>query len=71
MKFVTDWEDIRHDLPFNTDGAVVKLNDRRLYAQLGVVGKAPRAQPLPTDLMLSTRGEMDPGSKCRDDILVF
>ena len=42
MKFVKQWEDKRHDLPFNTDGIVVKLNDRELYRQLGVVGKNPR-----------------------------
>lgn len=43
MKFVKKWEKKRHELPFNTDGLVVKLNDRQLYAQLGVVGKNPRA----------------------------
>jgi len=43
MKFVNKWEKKRHELPFNTDGLVVKLNDRKLYAQLGVVGKNPRA----------------------------
>lgn len=42
MDFAAEWEDKRHDLPFNTDGLVIKLNDRRLYADLGVVGKAPR-----------------------------
>jgi len=30
-------------LPFNTDGLVVKINDRQIYAELGVVGKQPRA----------------------------
>lgn len=43
MAFARYWEKRRHKLPFNTDGLVVKLNDRRLYTQLGVVGKAPRA----------------------------
>lgn len=42
MGFVDEWEEKRHELPFNTDGLVVKLNDRALYAQLGVVGKNPR-----------------------------
>lgn len=41
-KFADKWEHMRHELPFNTDGLVVKLNDRALHAQLGVVGKAPR-----------------------------
>ncbi|HSE61091.1 MAG TPA: NAD-dependent DNA ligase LigA [Candidatus Saccharimonadales bacterium] len=42
MEFAAYWEDRRHDLPFNTDGLVVKINDRQLFAFLGVVGKAPR-----------------------------
>lgn len=42
MAFADEWDVKRHDLPFNTDGLVVKLNDRKLYAELGIVGKAPR-----------------------------
>lgn len=42
MEFITEWDEKRHDLPFITDGLVVKLNDRALYAELGVVGKNPR-----------------------------
>lgn len=43
MKFVDSWEEKRQDLQFNTDGLVIKLNNRELYASLGVVGKTPRA----------------------------
>ncbi|HEX8762803.1 MAG TPA: NAD-dependent DNA ligase LigA [Candidatus Saccharimonadales bacterium] len=43
MEFAAEWDEKRHDLPFNTDGLVIKLNDRKLYRDLGVVGKAPRA----------------------------
>jgi len=43
MKFVHEWDEKRHDLPFNTDGLVIKVNDRALFAKLGVVGKQPRA----------------------------
>lgn len=43
MKFVDEWDKKRNDLPFNTDGLVIKVNDRAQYAQLGVVGKQPRA----------------------------
>lgn len=43
MEFSEEWEEKRHDLPFNTDGLVIKLNDRKLFEQLGIVGKAPRA----------------------------
>lgn len=42
MNFVDEWEEKRHDLPFHTDGLVIKVNDRRLYEELGVVGKNPR-----------------------------
>lgn len=42
MHFVDEWDEKRHRLPFNTDGLVVKLNDRKLFAMLGVVGKSPR-----------------------------
>ncbi len=43
LDFAATWEEKRQDLPFNTDGLVIKVNDRNVYAQLGVVGKAPRA----------------------------
>lgn len=43
MDFVRTWDKKRHDLPFNTDGLVIKVNDRALFAKLGVVGKQPRA----------------------------
>jgi DNA ligase (NAD+) len=42
MHFVGEWDQKRHDLPFNTDGLVVKVNNRAQYEQLGVVGKNPR-----------------------------
>jgi DNA ligase (NAD+) len=42
MHFVDEWDTRRHDLPFNTDGLVVKVNDRAQYEQLGSVGKNPR-----------------------------
>ena len=43
MEFVHMWDKKRHDLPFNTDGLVIKVNDRALFARMGVVGKQPRA----------------------------
>jgi DNA ligase (NAD+) len=42
MEFANKWEAKRERLAFNTDGLVIKTNDRRLYRRLGVVGKAPR-----------------------------
>lgn len=35
-------ENTRQDLPFNTDGMVIKINDRAVYQKLGIVGKTPR-----------------------------
>lgn len=43
MKFIDKWDKKRHELPFNTDGLVIKVNNRAQYAELGVVGKQPRA----------------------------
>ena len=43
MKFANYWEHKRHQLPFNTDGLVIKINDRQVFDTLGVIGKAPRA----------------------------
>ncbi len=43
MRYIEHLGEIREDLPFNTDGAVIKLNDRLQFAELGVVGKTPRA----------------------------
>jgi DNA ligase (NAD+) len=43
MQFINEWDEKRHKLPFNTDGLVVKVNDREQFAKLGVVGKQPRA----------------------------
>ena len=33
---------IRQDLPFGTDGMVIKINDRKIYQELGIIGKTPR-----------------------------
>lgn len=42
MQFVDEWDQKRAELPFNTDGLVIKVNNRAQYAELGVVGKQPR-----------------------------
>jgi len=42
MEFVNMWDQKRHTLPYNTDGLVVKVNDRAQYDALGTVGKYPR-----------------------------
>lgn len=42
MRFVSEWDEKRHSLAYNTDGLVIKVNDREAYGKLGVVGKNPR-----------------------------
>jgi DNA ligase (NAD+) len=42
MEYVHSWAEKRHELVFNTDGLVIKLNDKNLYKELGFVGKNPR-----------------------------
>ncbi len=42
LQYAHDWDEKRHSLVFNTDGLVIKVNDRGIYDRLGVVGKAPR-----------------------------
>lgn len=42
MQYVDEWDQKRHELPYNTDGLVIKVNDREAYRQLGTVGKNPR-----------------------------
>lgn len=41
-KSIIKWEGDRRLLPFNTDGLVITVNDKSLFARLGSVGKAPR-----------------------------
>lgn len=42
MRYVHQLDSSRQQLPFNTDGLVIKINDRIQFDKLGVVGKSPR-----------------------------
>lgn len=42
LQFAHKIEQKRHGLPFDIDGVVVKVDELRLYDQLGVTGKSPR-----------------------------
>ncbi len=42
FKYINDLDEYRKGLPFNTDGMVIKINDRAVYDSLGIVGKTPR-----------------------------
>ena len=41
--YIKNLDAYRQTLPFNTDGMVIKINDREVYDSLGIVGKTPRA----------------------------
>ena len=43
IEFIENWSESRKNLNFNTDGLVVKINDRKDFVNLGIVGKQPRA----------------------------
>ncbi len=42
FEYIEDLDGYRKGLPFNTDGMVIKINDRATYDSLGIVGKTPR-----------------------------
>ncbi len=42
FKYIQDLDEYRKGLKFNTDGMVIKINDRAVYDRLGIVGKTPR-----------------------------
>ena len=42
FKYIEKLDEYRKGLPFNTDGMVIKINDRAVYDMLGIVGKTPR-----------------------------
>ncbi|MBI4288621.1 MAG: NAD-dependent DNA ligase LigA [Chloroflexi bacterium] len=41
-KYYTGWVERRHDLPYETDGTVVKIDEISLQQELGAVGHEPR-----------------------------
>ncbi len=42
FEYIRNLDEYRKGLPFNTDGMVIKINDRAVYDKLGIVGKTPR-----------------------------
>ncbi len=41
-RFIRSWEEKRDSLGYEIDGVVIKVNDTRLWRELGFTGKAPR-----------------------------
>jgi DNA ligase (NAD+) len=42
MHYIDRFDSKRTELPFNTDGVVIKVDNREQFARLGIVGKSPR-----------------------------
>ncbi|HEV2380120.1 MAG TPA: NAD-dependent DNA ligase LigA [Terriglobia bacterium] len=42
LKFIEEWETKRESLDYDTDGIVIKVNDTRLWDELGWTAKSPR-----------------------------
>ncbi len=42
LDFVSLWDEKRHDLPYETDGIVIKVNSLRMQEEIGFTAKAPK-----------------------------
>jgi len=42
LEFINHWDAHRHDLPYETDGVVIKVNNLQQQEELGYTAKAPR-----------------------------
>ena len=42
LKYISEWEHKRHDLPLDTDGVVIKVNQLDQQETLGMTAKSPR-----------------------------
>ena len=42
LDFVNHWDEARHELPYETDGVVIKVNNLQQQEELGYTAKAPR-----------------------------
>ncbi len=41
-RIIKEWDELRHQLPYETDGVVIKINQNSLRGQLGSTSKFPR-----------------------------
>jgi DNA ligase (NAD+) len=44
LRRIPEWEARRHELPYDTDGVVIKLDDLDVGEKMGATGHSPRAQ---------------------------
>lgn len=42
LAIIEQWDNLRHELPYETDGVVIKVNEERFREVLGSTAKAPR-----------------------------
>jgi DNA ligase (NAD+) len=42
LEFIEHWDTARHDLPYETDGVVIKVNNLKAQEELGFTAKAPK-----------------------------
>ncbi|MEX0823623.1 MAG: NAD-dependent DNA ligase LigA [Balneolaceae bacterium] len=42
LEIIDEWDELRHDLPYETDGVVIKVNEERFREELGSTSKSPR-----------------------------
>lgn len=42
LDIINKWDDLRHELPYATDGVVIKVNEEKYRERLGNTSKAPR-----------------------------
>lgn len=42
LSIIIEWDNLRHTLPYDTDGVVIKINEERYREILGSTSKAPR-----------------------------
>ncbi len=42
FEFINHWDEARHDLPFEIDGVVIKVNSYAMQERLGATAKSPR-----------------------------
>ena len=54
--FIEYWNIHRHDLPYETDGVVIKVNNLHYQDELGFTAKAPRWATLPADFAPEATG---------------